>query len=106
MRSKDLEKAERLSKKCLDLSPEEATYQDTYGWILFKLGRYQESETWINKAIQNSDLASPEILEHYGDVLFKLNKIEQAIEFWNKAIDRGGDASKLIQKASQGMLDE
>jgi len=106
LRSKDLEKAERLSKKCLDLDPEEATYQDTYGWILFKLGRYQEAETWINKAIQNSDLARPEILEHYGDVLFKLNKIEKAVEFWNKAIEGGGDSSKLIQKASQGTLDE
>jgi len=106
LRSKELEKAERLSKKCLDLSPEEATYQDTYGWILYKLGRYQESEGWINKAIQNSVVVSPEILEHYGDVLFKLNKIEQAKEFWNKAIDCGGDSSKLIQKASQGVLDE
>lgn len=106
LRSKDLEKAERLSKKCLELNPDEATYQDTYGWILFKLGRYEESEKWIHKALQNTELVSPEIFEHYGDVLFKLNKIEQAKEFWNKAIDAGGDNLQLIQKAIQGKLDE
>ena len=106
LRTKDLEKAERLSKKSLELNPDEATYQDTYGWILFKLGRYEESEKWIHKALQNAELVSPEIFEHYGDVLFKLNKIEQAKEFWNKAIDAGGDNLQLIQKAIQGKLDE
>jgi tetratricopeptide (TPR) repeat protein len=40
LRASNLDKAERLSKQCNDLMPNEATYQDTYGWILYKLGRF------------------------------------------------------------------
>lgn len=106
LRSKDLNKAEKLAQKCIELEPNEATYQDTYGWVLYKLGRYKEAEQWISKSLQNTLEPSPEILEHYGDVLFKLNKSDEAILYWKRAIERGANSEKIINKASQGTLYE
>ena len=52
LRSESLEKAERMSRKSNELVPDEPTYQDTYGWVLFKMGRFSESEEWIRRALE------------------------------------------------------
>ena len=105
LRSKDLEKAERLSKQCIELSPDEPTYQDTYGWILYKLGRFVEAEKWIRKAIEGG-CNNPEILEHYGDILFQIDRKTEALEYWKKAKQAGGSSELLSKKARDGVLYE
>ena len=47
---RDLEKAKKMSRKALDLSGENATYLDTYAWILYKLGEYQQAMDYIELA--------------------------------------------------------
>ena len=71
LREKDLEKAERMSKQCVELSPNQSTYQDTYGWVLYKLKRFNEAEEWLKKAVEGGG-KSHVIIEHYGDVLYQL----------------------------------
>lgn len=97
VRNQDLEKARKMSAKSNNLAPNQASFQDTYAWILFQLEEYETAKTWINKAIDNSPKPSAELLEHKGDILFKLKDKEQAVEFWNKA-KKKGNASKLIDK--------
>lgn len=46
----ELEKALEMSKKALELSEENATYLDTYAWILYKLGDYEGALEAIEKA--------------------------------------------------------
>jgi len=105
LRSKDLEKAERLSKQCVELSPGEPTYQDTYGWILYKSGRFVEAEKWIKKAIEGGGNSS-EILEHYGDILFQIDRKAEALKYWKKAKQVGGNSELLNKKAREGILYE
>jgi len=105
LRSKDLEKAERLSKQCVELSPGEPTYQDTYGWILYKSGRFVEAEKWIKKAIEGGGNNS-EILEHYGDILFQIDRKAEALKYWKKAKQAGGNSELLNKKAREGILYE
>ena len=106
LRSSSLEKAEKLSSRSLELAPNEASYQDTYGWILFKQGRFIESEKWIKKALEGQKKANHIIIEHYGDVLYMLDEKKKAQEYWKKAQDAGGDSEQLIQKAREGILFE
>ena len=105
LRGKDLEKAERMSKKCVELSPGQSTYQDTYGWVLYKLKRFAEAKEWLEKAV-NVDSKSPVILEHYGDVLYQLDQKKEALEYWRKAKNTGGDSELLNKKVSEGVLYE
>ena len=106
LRASDLEKAERLSKQCNDLKPKVATYQDTYGWILYKLGRFTEAKEWLYKSVENSKYQSSEILEHYADALFMNGEKDEALKFWDKAISLGGNSPLLLKKASEGILYE
>lgn len=99
LKGKDLEKAERMSKKAVELEPDNASFQDTYGWVLFMMGRYKEASVWIQKAVNNpEENPSGEVLEHYGDVLFKLDETEQALEYWKRALEKGGGSEYLQKK--------
>ena len=81
-----LDKAERMSGKCVQMQPNEPTYIDTYAWVFFQKGNYSLAKFYIESAISNGGSKSPEILEHYGDILYKTGNTEKAVEQWIKAL--------------------
>jgi len=98
LENKELDKAERMSSKCIELEPGNSTYLDTYAWVLFKRERYFEAKYIIERAIDNGGDESDVIVEHYGDILFKNGDVEKAIEQWNKAIEMGSESKTIQQK--------
>ena len=50
-----LSKAEQMSYKTIKAEPKNATYLDTYAWILYMMGRYSEAMIYIDQALQNLD---------------------------------------------------
>lgn len=48
---KDLKQAELMSYKTVAEEPNNATYLDTYAWILFQQGRYDDAQTYIDRTI-------------------------------------------------------
>jgi tetratricopeptide (TPR) repeat protein len=95
LRKERLEDARRMSGKLVKRNPDNPTFLDTHGWVLYNLGEYKEAEKYLEKAVAGDP--SPVILEHYGDVLFKLGRVEEAVEQWEKA--KGLDStSELIDK--------
>lgn len=97
----ELEKAAGMAQKAVILDPENASFQDTYGWVFFKQGKYAEAEEWIRKAVENKEEPSPEVLEHYGDVQFKLGNQTKAVEYWIKAKGKGEGSEKLGKKIAE-----
>lgn len=95
-----LEKAEEMSKRSLDLDPGNSSYLDTYGWILFQQKRYELAKEYIEKSLAVSP-NSAEVVEHMGDVMFKLNKSEKALEYWNKAKELGSENEMLDRKITE-----
>ena len=104
-RSEDLRKAEEMSKRSNELSPGQATYQDTYAWVLFKLGRYPEARVWIEKAV-GTGATDGVLAEHYGDILSKLGDNAAALEQWKKAKTLGGASDLIDRKITEGRLVE
>ncbi|HET8964339.1 MAG TPA: tetratricopeptide repeat protein, partial [Chitinophagales bacterium] len=97
LRNADLEKAEKMSKKTNDLEPNNSSYEDTYGWILYQMQKYDDAKIWIGKALENGGRNNGTLLEHYGDILYQLGDIENAVKYWQDARKSGG-ASELIEK--------
>jgi tetratricopeptide (TPR) repeat protein len=79
------------------LEKDNASFEDTYAWILFQLGEYKEAKVWQEKAMK-SDSANATLLEHYGDILSKLGEVDKAIENWKKAKEKGSDSKTLDKK--------
>lgn len=48
----ELEKAKKMSRKVLDLVENNATYLDTYAWILYKMGEYHEALDYMELALE------------------------------------------------------
>lgn len=96
LRKKNLEKAEKFSRRSNELSPNNAVYMDTYGWILYQQGKYAQAEEWLASAVKMSGKRSA-ISEHYGDVLYQLGKKQEALIYWKQAKE-SGEGSELLDK--------
>jgi len=100
-RSHKLKKALKMSSKCIKAEPINATYLDTYGWILFKIGKINEAKIYLEKAMNNAGVNDPEITEHYGDILYEMKEYKKAVETWGDAIILGGDKVKIEKKIKE-----
>ncbi|MEA3317827.1 MAG: tetratricopeptide repeat protein, partial [Bacteroidota bacterium] len=98
LREVNLERAAELSKRTIVLEPYNATYLDTYAWILFKAKKYEKALQYMKLAIKNSENTSFTLYHHYGDILYKNNLISDAIYFWKKAKEKGDTSAKLSYK--------
>lgn len=105
LRGENLDEAERMSAKSLKLRPDEATFMDTYGWVLYRQGRYKEAKVYILKAIEsNKSEADPALWEHLGDIEYKLGNKEEAVEHWKTAVSKGETSDSLKQKINEKKL--
>lgn len=94
-----LDEAERMSRKAVLLEDDNASYLDTYAWIMFLKRDYKKALEYIEKAAEAYDPTSDnsELWEHYGDILFMLGRPDEALEKWNEAL-KGSNHSKLLKK--------
>jgi tetratricopeptide (TPR) repeat protein len=103
LRNDNLDKAENMSKKSLELNPESSSYLDTYAWILYMKGNYAEAKIQIERALSLSP-NSAEVVEHYGDICYRLGEKERAMNQWKKALELGSDSEELKKKVNTGLL--
>lgn len=98
---KDLSKAEQMSYKTIKAEPNNATYLDTYAWILFQQERYQEAKIYIDQTIKNDKAPSGVVIEHAGDIYFNAGEPEKALEYWKQASENGNNSAILKRKIEQ-----
>jgi len=106
LRGVHLEKAEKMARKATQIDTANSANEDTYGWVLYKMGHYRDAAKWIRKALDDGGNSSAVILEHYGDVLFKLDDKAGALEYWEKAKKSGPASDLLDKKIKEGRLFE
>jgi len=97
LENRELERAEQMAKKAVELSPNENNL-DTYGWVLFQLGKYELALNYIQQSMEQAGNPSAVILEHMGDVYWKLGDGKQARHYWKKAKKAGGVSKELEGK--------
>jgi tetratricopeptide (TPR) repeat protein len=100
LRNEQLDLADSLSKRSMILDPENASYADTYGWILYQKKDYNSALIYIEKSLEKAP-NNAEVNEHLGDVLFKLGKILEAKNAWKKAKELGAESEALLKKLKQ-----
>ncbi len=106
IRGEKFERAEQMSKRSNDLAPNNSNLQDTYAWVLYKMGKYDDAKKLLEQAMQNGGSSSATVVEHYGDALFHLNEKEKALEYWKKAKETGKGSDLLEKKIQEKHLTE
>jgi len=79
--------------------PDSPAILDSMGWVLYRLGRTQESLKFLRQAAKKLD--DPEIAAHLGEVLWATGAREEARKTWKQAIERHPDSKKLRQTAQR-----
>lgn len=99
-RGERLSQAEEMSYKTIKAEPKNATYLDTYAWILFMQERYSEAKVYIDQALQNMEQTESNavIIEHAGDIYAQNKDIDRAISFWQDARQQKPEDPLLSRK--------
>jgi len=101
VRNEQLDKAAAYAKHANDLQAKNASFEDTYAWILFKQKKYAEAKVWIEKALADNKDKSAVQTEHYGDIMFYIGNIDAAVSNWKKAKDYGSTSPNLDRKINE-----
>jgi tetratricopeptide (TPR) repeat protein len=84
-----------LIERALELKPEEPAILDSMGWVLYRLGRGEESLGYLRRALKAMD--DGEIAAHLGEVLWSLGRSDEAWQVWDSALKAHPEHDYLLQ---------
>lgn len=87
--------AEQYLLKALSLQPDEAVIIDSYGWLLFKQGKYDLALEYLRKAYEKQ--RENEIAAHIAEVLWVMGKEKEAKEFFDPIFKKFPDDEYLLK---------
>ena len=92
LRGENLNIAKDMIVKCNELTADNpnASFLDTYAWVLYKLEEYSLAKIQIVKAI-DLQKNSATLFDHYGDILDKLGLVNDALVQWKKSLSINPD---------------
>lgn len=74
--SKNLDVAHDYINRALSEDTDNPAFQDSKGWVLYRLGQAEEALIWLQKAY--AQFQNDEIAAHVAEVLWKLNRLQEA----------------------------
>ncbi len=88
--------ARQLTEKAVAISPDNAAYLDSYGWVFYRLGDYEKALTYLRKSVSLDN--DPVIFDHLGDACKATGNIEEARTWWRKALELEPDNQAIKEK--------
>lgn len=101
LRNESLDEARLMSAEVIKNNPGNATYLDTYAWVLYKMEDYKEAEKYINEALKTGGDKDPDINEHAAEINKELGSYNLATTFYQNAIKLGGNKEELMRKIEE-----
>jgi tetratricopeptide (TPR) repeat protein len=98
--NQNLDEAEQLANKALQLQPGDPYILDTVGWVMFKQGRAEESIQYLEAAHKIKPDESI-VAEHLGDAYYVFEMIERAKGMYQKAVATENDENKRAKIQSK-----
>jgi tetratricopeptide (TPR) repeat protein len=84
-RGERLDYARSLIERALRLEPANAAYLDSYGWVFYRLGQYDEALKQLEKAA--GMVSDATVFDHLGDAYKAVDQDDQARLWWQRALD-------------------
>ncbi len=98
---RELERALNMAGRVVALTDKNPTYMDTYAWILYELGRYDEAKKIMQQAIALDTTKSAELPFHYAEILVALGEDFMAEIYYEKAAKLGYDEAIIKSRISK-----
>ncbi len=102
----DLDEALGMIERASKAEPDDGYITDSLGWVLYRLGRYEEAVKPMLRAVELTP-DDPVINDHLGDVLWKVGRIREAEFQWRRALSFGPaddlDMDRIRKKLEIGL---
>lgn len=85
---RNLQRAEELIRVAVEAEPDNQSFLDSLGWVLYKRSKFAEARVYFEKAIGPATRPDPVVLDHMGDVLYRLSFPDLAASQWRRAQQR------------------
>lgn len=88
-----LEYAQAMSRRTIDAEPGNATYMDTYAWILFCRKQYTQARIYIDQLLGDIEETAENatLFDHAGDIYYRVGERNAAVKFWIKSLGLSED---------------
>jgi len=89
-----LDEAERLIRRALDIEPDDGFYVDSLGWVYYQRGDYPRAVEQLERAVE---LASedPTVAEHLGDAYDRGGHPRDALRVYRDALARAKETPQI-----------
>lgn len=84
-RQESLDEALAMIEMAVEAEPLNGYITDSLGWVLFRLGRYEEAAEWMERAVL-LEPTDPVISNHLGDTLWAVGRYREAEFQWRRAM--------------------
>ncbi|MCB1077567.1 MAG: tetratricopeptide repeat protein [Verrucomicrobiae bacterium] len=97
----NIDEAGELIKEALALSPESGAILDSYGWFLFKKGRFEDAKRELLKSESLVEEPDGVIYDHLGQTCYALGDQEKAVEYLKKAVELEPDNKEFQERLAK-----
>lgn len=101
-RTERYEEALDLITRALRISPDEAAFIDSMGWVQYRLKNFKEALVHLTRALEL--FPNDEVAAHLGEVLWVSGNKRKARKVWNKGLKLKPD-SQMLKKVMEILID-
>ncbi len=94
-RNENLDEALDLIERALERTPDDGMVIDSLGWVLYRLGRYEEAVVELERAV-GLEPAEAVIIDHLGDAYWKTGRHYEARFQWRHVLTLAPDDEDLL----------
>ena len=97
-----------MIEKAVEQRPNDGYIVDSLGWVLFRLGEYEDAVRFLERAAELRP-TDPVILGHFGDGLWQVGRSAEARFQWRRALSFEPDEEldeALRRRIDEGLTEE
>ncbi|MGH1398261.1 MAG: tetratricopeptide repeat protein [Alphaproteobacteria bacterium] len=95
-----LARAQEMIRKAVALRPQDGYITDSLGWVLYRLGKYEEAIPHLERAVELLPY-DPIINDHLGDAYWQVGRRREARFQWTRAKNHGDEEEMLATIADK-----
>lgn len=103
-----LDRAKGMIRKAVELRPGDGFIVDSLGWVLYRLGEYEDAVREMERAVELRP-QDPVINDHLGDTYWKVGRTQEARFQWRRALSLKPDPDLLSTieiKIKKGLVEK